>query len=106
VQDPSQTPVTRRRLRRLPQGKRTLWRSTSTLLFRGRTSRRNKLKPSMIQSRLSSKSWAAPIAKIEYWGLRTLTYRIKKNRKGHYSLLAIDAPVAGRQGVGAPAVDQ
>jgi small subunit ribosomal protein S6 len=34
------------------------------------------------------------IAKIEYWGLRNLTYRIKKNRKGHYSLYAIDAPVA------------
>ena len=34
------------------------------------------------------------IAKIEYWGLRNLTYRIKKNRKGHYSLLAIDAPAA------------
>src|SRR4029077_17706208 len=32
------------------------------------------------------------IAKIEYWGLRNLAYRIKKNRKGHYSLLAIDAP--------------
>ncbi|MDP1874647.1 30S ribosomal protein S6 [Phenylobacterium sp.] len=31
------------------------------------------------------------VAKIEYWGLRNLTYRIKKNRKGHYSLLAIDA---------------
>jgi small subunit ribosomal protein S6 len=34
------------------------------------------------------------IAKIEYWGLRNLTYRIKKNRKGHYSLLAIEAPAA------------
>ena len=35
------------------------------------------------------------VAKIEYWGLRNLTYRIKKNRKGHYSLLALDvaAPV-------------
>ncbi len=32
------------------------------------------------------------VAKIEYWGLRNLTYRIKKNRKGHYSLLALDAP--------------
>ena len=32
------------------------------------------------------------IAKIEYWGLRNLTYRIKKNRKGHYSLLALDTP--------------
>ena len=34
------------------------------------------------------------IAKIEYWGLRNLSYRINKNRKGHYSLLAIDAPSA------------
>ncbi len=33
------------------------------------------------------------IAKIEYWGLRNfMGSRIKKNRKGHYSLLAIDAP--------------
>ena len=32
------------------------------------------------------------IHKREYWGLRSLAYRIKKNRKGHYSLLAIDAP--------------
>ena len=32
------------------------------------------------------------VAKIEYWGLRNLTYRINKNRKGHYSLLALDAP--------------
>ena len=29
------------------------------------------------------------VAKIEYWGLRNLAYRIKKNRKGHYSLLAL-----------------
>ena len=32
------------------------------------------------------------VAKIEYWGLRNLAYRVKKNRKAHYSLLAIDAP--------------
>src|ERR1700712_2588335 len=32
------------------------------------------------------------VAKIEYWGLRNLTYRIKKNRKGHYSLLSLNAP--------------
>ncbi len=34
------------------------------------------------------------VAKIEYWGLRNLTYRVKKNRKAHYSLLSIDAPAA------------
>ena len=32
------------------------------------------------------------IAKRENWGLRTMAYRIKKNRKGHYVLLNIDAP--------------
>ena len=31
------------------------------------------------------------IAKREYWGLRGLAYRIKKNRKAHYVLLNIDA---------------
>ncbi|MCB2096039.1 MAG: 30S ribosomal protein S6 [Parvularculaceae bacterium] len=34
------------------------------------------------------------IAKAEYWGLRSLQYKIKKNRKGHYSLFNIDAPAA------------
>ena len=34
------------------------------------------------------------VSKKEYWGLRSLTYRIKKNRKGHYTLLNIDAPAA------------
>ncbi len=32
------------------------------------------------------------VAKSEYWGLRTMAYRIKKNRKGHYVLLNLDAP--------------
>ena len=32
--------------------------------------------------------------KREYWGLRSLAYRIKKNRKGHYMLLGLDAPPA------------
>jgi small subunit ribosomal protein S6 len=32
------------------------------------------------------------VGKTEYWGLRSLTYRIKKNRKAHYALLNIDAP--------------
>jgi small subunit ribosomal protein S6 len=34
------------------------------------------------------------VSKKEYWGLRSLTYRIKKNRKGHYTLLNLDAPPA------------
>ncbi len=31
------------------------------------------------------------IAKAEYWGVKSLTYRIKKNRKAHFSLMNIDA---------------
>ena len=34
------------------------------------------------------------VQKREYWGLRSLAYRIKKNRKGHYMLLGLNAPPA------------
>jgi small subunit ribosomal protein S6 len=34
------------------------------------------------------------VTKRESWGLRSLTYRIKKNRKGHYVFFNIDAPSA------------
>jgi len=34
------------------------------------------------------------IKKREYWGLRNLAYRMRKNRKGHYVLLNIDGPPA------------
>ena len=34
------------------------------------------------------------VQKREYWGLRSLSYRIKKNRKGHYMLLGLNAPPA------------
>ncbi|MFC7475710.1 30S ribosomal protein S6 [Dankookia sp. GCM10030260] len=39
------------------------------------------------------------VKKREYWGLRGLAYRIKKNRKGHYMLLGIDATPAAMQEV-------
>ena len=32
------------------------------------------------------------ITKREYWGLRTLSYRIKKSRKAHYTHFNIDSP--------------
>ncbi len=32
------------------------------------------------------------VEKTEYWGLRSLAYKINKNSKGHYVLLGIDAP--------------
>ena len=37
------------------------------------------------------------VEKQEYWGLRGLAYRLKKNRKGHYVLLNINAPAKAVQ---------
>jgi small subunit ribosomal protein S6 len=34
------------------------------------------------------------VTKTEYWGLKSLTFKIKKNRRAHYTLLNIDAPSA------------
>ena len=34
------------------------------------------------------------VTKKEYWGLRNLAFRVKKNRKGHYVLFNLDAPAA------------
>ncbi len=34
------------------------------------------------------------VQKREYWGLRSLAYRINKNRKGHYMLLGLNAKPA------------
>ena len=33
----------------------------------------------------------------EYWGLKTLAYKINKNRKGHYSLIKSDSPPSAAQ---------
>jgi small subunit ribosomal protein S6 len=37
------------------------------------------------------------VADTEYWGLRTMAYKINKNRKGHYAFLKSDAPAAAVQ---------
>jgi small subunit ribosomal protein S6 len=34
------------------------------------------------------------VAKTEYWGVRSLSYRLRKNRKAHFTLMNIDAPSA------------
>ena len=34
------------------------------------------------------------VTKKEFWGLRNLAYKIKKNRKGHYVHLNIDGPAS------------
>src|SRR6266516_2286713 len=37
------------------------------------------------------------VAKAEYWGVKSLTYRIRKNRKAHFTLLNLDAAPAAPQ---------
>jgi small subunit ribosomal protein S6 len=34
------------------------------------------------------------VTKTEYWGMKSLNYRIRKNRKAHMTLLNVDAPSA------------
>lgn len=34
------------------------------------------------------------VSKIEQWGLKSVAFRIRKNRKAHYTLINIDAPAA------------
>lgn len=34
------------------------------------------------------------VAKVEYWGVKSLNFRIRKNRKAHFTLLNLDAPPA------------
>ena len=38
------------------------------------------------------KDLGGSVTKKESWGLRPMAYRVKKNRKGHYVLMNIDAP--------------
>jgi small subunit ribosomal protein S6 len=39
-------------------------------------------------------SLGGKVGKVEYWGVKSLAYRIKKNRKAHFTLINIDAPAA------------
>jgi small subunit ribosomal protein S6 len=34
------------------------------------------------------------VAKAEYWGVKSLSYRLRKNRKAHFTLMNLDAPAA------------
>ena len=34
------------------------------------------------------------VAKTEYWGVKSLSYRLRKNRKAHFTLMNLDAPSA------------
>ena len=37
------------------------------------------------------------VVQQEYWGVKTMAYKVNKNRKGHYAFLKTDAPSAAVQ---------
>jgi small subunit ribosomal protein S6 len=39
-------------------------------------------------------SGGGKVGKTEYWGLKSLAFRVKKNRKAHYTLMNLEAPHA------------
>lgn len=39
-------------------------------------------------------SGGGSVGRVENWGLKSLTYRINKNRKAHFTLMDVDAPPA------------
>jgi len=41
--------------------------------------------------------FSAVLADNEYWGVKTMAYKINKNRKGHYAFLKTDAPAPAVQ---------
>ena len=49
-----------------------------------------------LTTQLSGVIWqmGGKVTKNEYWGLKSLTYRIRKNRKAHMTLLNVNAPAA------------
>lgn len=59
---------------------------------------RNDVSQSQVEALVDSieaclKEGKGEILKKEFWGLRQLAYKIKKNSKGHYVFLGIKAPV-------------
>src|SRR4029453_15794340 len=40
------------------------------------------------------------VGRVENWGLKSLTYRVKKNRKAYYTLMDLNAPTGARNEMG------
>ena len=66
--------------------------NTSTL--RARTSSAQQVEELTTQLSGVIGQMGGKVTKTEYWGLKSLTYRIRKNRKAHMTLLNVDAPPA------------
>jgi len=57
---------------------------------------RQEVSPQQVEAMINEfgqviKDSGGTVGKTEYWGLNTLSYKIKKSRKAHYALMNIDA---------------
>lgn len=43
-------------------------------------------------TKVVTEEFGGKVHKTETWGLKQLAYKMEKNRKGHYAMLAIEAP--------------
>jgi len=79
---------------RLNEERSSPWLFTSTSFLYVRMQRPSRSKRLSNNTKGIIEQNGGKITKNEYWGVKTLAFRIKKNRKAHFSLLNIDAPHA------------
>ena len=78
--------------KRLLKGRKCLFTSTSSLARQDITSQQVDTLVENFKGIIENNG--GKVEKVEGWGLKTLAYRIKKNRKAHFTLLNLDAPPA------------
>ncbi len=74
--------------------RQTPWLFTSTFFLARQDISGQQVEALVDQYRGVIEANGGKVGKVENWGLKTLTYRIKKNRKAYYTLMNIDAPSA------------
>ena len=50
------------------------------------------VKEELKDKELTSEGLGGKVEKTEYWGVKSLSYRLRKNRKAHFTLMDVDAP--------------
>ena len=66
----------------------------STSILRARTSSAQQVDELTAQFKGVIEQMGGKIAKTEYWGVKSLSYRMRKNRKAHFTLMNVEAPAA------------
>jgi len=70
-------------------------RSMNTSILRARTPSTQQVEELTAQLKGVIEGLGGSIAKTEYWGVKSLSYRLRKNRKSHFTLMNVQC-AAGR----------